>query len=412
MAVIKKRENEPLDNKKARIQLRMDQEEKNLFRDENTRRLRIEKRSKTLIVLAICLLLALVFSVLLSINIFVDNLSVALYFEVVIRKVQDLAGFASGSGATNGIQFIIYRYLIIALVGAALAASGAVYQGSFRNALASPTTLGVQSGGMLGGVLYIFLFTDSATFSVVKYQDQKAIFDAMDIVQKNSQSLSILAGCLISVFLTVAIARAAGRGKVSSLALILTGAVFGSVINGGVGLFQYYMLLTNPYDSRFEAMRVLMMGTFDNTFTLQHLILVGVPIGICLIIITLLRPWLNVLVFGEEEARILGLRVGLFTNVMVGICTVMVAVVISFCGQIGFVGFIIPHIARIVVGVDYRYLLPASMLLGSIAMVVVYNVAASIGLASNINVVTSMVGGSLFLIIVLKYRRNRNADWA
>ena len=108
----------------------------------------------------------------------------------------------------------------------------------------------------------------------------------------------------------------------------------------------------------------------------------------------------------------MGIKVELTRNIMIGIVTILTAVVISFCGQIGFVGFIVPHMARRFVGPDFRYLVPASALLGAICMTGVYYIAMLVGYASNINFVTSLVGGLAFLIMIMRFRNRRYADWA
>ncbi len=391
--------------------MRIDAEEKNIFKDKEIKRLGVSKKSKGIIILSIGLVLAYICSVFLTVNFYGNNLSLAWYLQIVSRKVQDFSNFVLGRGATNGIHFVIFRHCIIALVGAALAGCGAVYQGSFRNAMTSPTTLGVQAGGLLGGVLYVYFCIDGSSISI-KYSELQTIYQEMNVFHRNIQGICILVGCFVGIILVVGISKMAGRGKLSTLPLILTGFLFSSLVNSIVGLIQYYIVLTNPGDLRTNAVRGLMMGTFDNTFTLEHLVLVGVPIFVCLLVLLSLRSKINVLVFGDDEALSMGMRVGLFRNILVAVCTVMVAVIISFCGQIGFIGLIIPHIGRLLVGPDYKVLLPASMLLGGIVMLSVYSFAVSVGYGSNINLATSLTGGMLFIIFLVIYRRRRNADWA
>lgn len=395
----------------SKIQVQINAEEKNIFKDDKIGRLGVSKKNKKIIILSVGLILAYIYSVFLTVNLYGNNLSLAWYLQIVSRKVQDFSNFILGRGATNGIHFVIFRHLIIALVGAALASCGAVYQGSFRNAMTSPSTLGVQAGGLLGGVLYIYFFIDGSSINI-KYSELQAAYQEMDVFHRNMQGICILAGCFVGIALVVSISKMANREKLSTLPLILTGFVFSSLVNSVVGLMQYYIILTNPGDLRSNAMRSLMMGTFDNILTLEHLLLVGIPILICLLVLLSLRGKINVLVFGDDEALSMGMRVGLFRNILVTVCTIMVAVTISFCGQIGFIGLIIPHISRLLVGPDYRVLLPASMLLGGIVMLLVYSFAVSVGYGSNINLATSLISGTLFIIFLVTYRRKRNADWA
>ena len=210
----------------------------------------------------------------------------------------------------------------------------------------------------------------------------------------------------------VSVSRIIGRGKVSSIALILTGSVFGSFISSGVGLLQYYLLLNDPYGVRTYELRYLMLGTFDRIISPEILAEMGLPVAVCLAVIFMMKRRLDLLVFGEDEARSMGINAGLTRNVMVGVVTLMTAVIISFCGQIGFVGFIVPHLARRITGSDFRYLIPGSALLGASVMMFVYYIASLTGYSSNINFVTSIAGGTIFLIMIMRFRNRRYADWA
>lgn len=337
-------------------------------------------------------------------------LSPARYIGQIRTNAASLINSIGGNGYL-GQQQNIFKYAGIALTGAALAVSGAVYQGSFRNALASPTTLGVQSGGVLGGTIYVMLFAEYS-YEPIKFSEFREELGTMNVFQQSAQSFSILLGCTAGVLFILAVSKLIGRGKVSSIGLILAGSVFGTFITGGVELIQYWLLLNDPYGTRTYALRYMMLGTFDNIMSPSDLLILGIPIVAGLILIMMMRSRLNLLVFGEDEARAMGIRVELTRNVMVAVVTVLTAVVISFCGQIGFVGFVIPHMARRITGTDFRYLVPASALLGAGMMMLVYYIASMIGYSSNINFVTSLAGGTIFLIMIIRFRNKRYADWA
>ena len=150
----------------------------------------MSKGSKRIIIISVGLLLAYIYSALCGKSLW-DKYILAWYLQIVARKIQDFSNFVLGRGATNGIHFVIYRHLIIVLVSAALAGCGAVYQGSFRNSIAGPTTLGVQAGGLLGGMLYVFFFVDSNSISI-KYSELQAVYQEMDVFHRNMQGLCIL----------------------------------------------------------------------------------------------------------------------------------------------------------------------------------------------------------------------------
>ena len=236
--------------------------------------------------------------------------------------------------------------------------------------------------------------------------------DSLSFYQMYTRQIWIIVGCFAGAAIVVFISTKAGRGKVSTVVLILTGSLFGAFTNAAVSLGQYYFTYIDPTTDRTYALMSISMGTFANTYTLQHLLMLGIPVLGCMAAALALAPGLNVLMFGEEEARAMGLNVMRFRILMFALCIVPCAVILAFCGQISFVGLIVPHFARQIAGSDHRRMLPASALLGAIAMVLVYAAALCTGYTTSLNLITSLVGGVLFLMFMLKYRRRRNADWA
>lgn len=396
----------------SRIQMHKRAEDVNVYQQEHERRKGMDKRSRRILYTGILVLVIYCIVIVLPVGVITDNgiLSPAQCFMQLKGNIASLFGALGGNGYL-GLQTGIYKYAGVALAGAALSVSGAVYQGSFRNALASPSTLGVQSGGVLGGTIYVMFFADYSQ-DVVSFSELQTQLEDMNIFQRSAQSFAILAGCMAGVIFIVSVSRIIGRGKVSSIALILTGSVFGSFISSGVGLLQYYLLLNDPYGVKTYELRYLMLGTFDRIVSPELLAEMGLPVAVCLAVIFMMKRRLDLLVFGEDEARTMGINAGLTRNVMVGVVTLMTAVIISFCGQIGFVGFIVPHLARRITGSDFRYLIPGSALLGASVMMFVYYIASLTGYSSNINFVTSIAGGTIFLIMIMRFRNRRYADWA
>ena len=395
-----------------KIQLHIREEERNVFADEHKLRWHMDHRTSKMWALACGVVFVYLIVIFLpggldSNNV---NLSIAWWAETLRGNVEDFSRILSGENP-DYMDLVVCRFAAVALVGAALASSGAVYQGALRNGLASPTTLGVQTGGVLGGTVYVLFFMPAAVTGM-HYSEIIEQRQAMNILQRYEEAFFIIGGALLAVCFVVTIARIAGRGKISSLALILTGMMFSGTVGGAIGLVRYWLMLTDTYGERTYELRFMMMGTFSRVYTPEHLLLVGAPIAIGLVVIMLLRNRLNLLVFGEDEARIMGLRVDLTRNLMVTVVTVLTAVVIAFCGMIGFIGFIVPHMARRITGPDFRWLLPGSAMLGAITMLVIYYVATAVNYADNINFMTSLIGGTGFLIMMIKARRQSNADWA
>ena len=395
-----------------KIQMHIDAQERNYFKDEHERRYKVERRSRILVILAVLTVAVFFLTIVLPNGLDSNNvhLSLAWWVDTLRGNFEDLARFL-GPEKAEYMSVIIYRFIVVGLVGAALAISGTVFQGSMKNGLASPTTLGVQSGGVAGGSIYVLFFMTESTGLITSAEitQQKA---AMNLFERYAPSFFILAGCFIAVIFVLTVARIAGRGKVSSIALILTGMIFGSVVSGITGLVQYWLMLFDSYGERTYQLRFMMMGTFSRIVTLEEMLLVCVPVAAGLILLLGLSPRLNLLVFGEEDARAMGIRVEFTRNLMVAICTIITAIVISFCGSIGFVGFFIPHLARRITGPDFRWLMPASAMTGAIFLMIIYYIATCVNYADNINFMTSLIGGIAVLIMLIRYRRKSNADWA
>ncbi|MGN0968781.1 MAG: FecCD family ABC transporter permease [Oscillospiraceae bacterium] len=325
--------------------------------------------------------------------------SPAFIFETVKRRFEQLFEFLFHGSSPFGIT--VYQYLAVILVGAALAACGTIFQGSFRNMLAGPSTMGVMSGGTLGLLIYLLLFSSAhaaitfSTFDAAAYQ-ARSFFDIY------ARQIFTLAGCFGGVGLTMVVSLAAGRGRLSASTMIVCGSVFSSLTSSAMSLVQYYMILKDPTDERIELLRDLNMGTFDNITTWQTLVMLAVPILICLAILLILRHRLNLLSLREDEAatmgvNIYGLRIG-----MIAIGTILTAVVVAFCGHIGFLGFMIPLVGRKLVGPNMEKLLPVSMLIGAILLMIVFDIASIAMLTSYLNLFTSFIGGLVLLVTLLK----------
>ncbi|MBQ9014640.1 MAG: iron ABC transporter permease [Firmicutes bacterium] len=406
---MKKKQKQALEPK---IQLHIKEEERNVFADEHRARWHMDHRSFVMWAMAAGVVIVYLLVIFLPNGLDSNNvnLSAAWWAETLRGNIEDFSRMLSAD-SPDYMDLVVCRFAAVSLVGAALASSGAVYQGALRNGLASPTTLGVQTGGVLGGTVYVVFFMVDNT-SGKDYAQIIAQRQAMNLLQRYEEAFFIIGGALLAVAFVVTVARIAGRGKISSLALILTGMMFSGTVGGAIGLVRYWLMLTDTYGTKTYELRFMMMGTFSRVYTPEHLLLVGAPVAVGLLIIMLMRNRLNLLVFGEDEARIMGLRVDLTRNVMVAVVTILTAIVIAFCGMIGFIGFIVPHMARRITGPDFRWLLPGSAMLGAITMLVIYYIATAVNYADNINFMTSLIGGTGFLIMMIRARRKSNADWA
>lgn len=263
------------------------------------------------------------------------------------------------------------------LVGAALAAAGTAYQGMFRNALVSPDILGVSAGAAAGAVLAIFFSQDPFVIQVAAF-----------------------GGGLAAVGLAYAVAAAA-RGHDPGLALVLAGVVIGSLLGAVVALVK---ALADPLN-QLPPMTFWLLGSLAAA-TPRDLALAAPLVAIGLLPLLLMRWRMNLLALDDDEARSLGIPVTALRIAVVCAATLMTAACVAISGIIGWVGLLVPHAARLVVGPEFSRLLPLAMLFGAAFLLVVDTLcrtATSIELPPG--VVTALVGTPAFLVLLLRARR-------
>lgn len=384
-----------------------------------TTRYGFDVRSLRLIVIAVVLVVCLIAAIIVPNYIISEShaLTFSWFVQTISDNMSNLLEYFTGDNPKSPMQYKFFRYIIVAIAGAALGISGAVYQGSMKNALASPTTLGVMSGGTVGMVLYILFVPQATEVTAVRASEVLATYAAMDPVEyflaMYGQALCTLAGCLIVVSCVVGIATAAGHGRISSVVLIVTGLVFSTLMNSVITVIRYFLLATEGSGSeKVVAMQNITARSFSSMYTWLDVLLVGVPIIICLIVVLAMRSRMNALTFGEAEARSMGLTVNRTRNALIAACTVMTAIIIAFCGSIGFVGFVVPHLTRRIVGPDFKFLLGGSALLGAAFMVVVYFAGTSVEMfaTGGTRLLTGILGGVMFVAISLSSRRRASSD--
>lgn len=332
------------------------------------------------------------------------DFSLAWVMKYASLNIENFYHFVMGDGFANGMDGRFYMYINIALVGAALAACGAVFQGSMRNVLVGPSTMGVMAGGSLGCIVYVLLFTEEVTEVVVTQTDMEAYY-AMNLWERYQQQFCVLVGCFASVALVLLIATIAGRGKVSSSAMLISGMVFSSVVSNISMVIQYYMIVKNPDDTRIEAIKDMMMGNFSGLSYLAVVGMMGIPIIVCLVFLICMSGRLNLLSMGDDEAAMMGVNVQLYRNLMIIVGTILTALVTAFCGRVGFLGFMVPMVTRKIAGPNLKLLLPASMLVGAIMLTVIYDIAYFLGLTESINVITSAIGCIVMVVTLIRGKK-------
>lgn len=268
------------------------------------------------------------------------------------------------------------RVLSAVLIGASLSVAGSAYQGMFRNPLVSPDILGVSSGASLGAALAIL---GGASGWVIQ--------------------LSAFAGGVAAVAAAYLISRRSAHSH--TLSLVLTGSMIMSLCNAGVTMIKY---VADP-DDVLQQITFWLMGSLTKT-DLEALGWSLPPMLAGLALIFLFRWRINLATLDEEEARSLGLNVRRFRLLLIAASTLLSAAAVCLGGLIGWVGLMIPHLARALVGADYRRLIPASAMLGGIYLLLMDDLARSIlSMELPLGVVTSIMGAPFFIFLILKKRR-------
>jgi iron complex transport system permease protein len=271
------------------------------------------------------------------------------------------------------------RVLLALVAGAGLGVAGAALQSLFRNPLVGPDILGIAPGAAFGGALAIML--SGAAWATVA---------------------GAFGSGLAAILLVLLFARAGARAN--SLTLVLAGVVVGALFSALVSLVTFLA----DVESELPAILYWLMGSFSSA-NYAKLTMLATAALVGLLPVMGLRFRLNVMSLGEDEAAALGLRVApIRWTVLLG-TTLVIATSVAVAGVIGWVGLVVPHLARMLVGPDHHALLPASAILGAIALVVVDTLCRSLTAAEiPLSVITAIVGAPLFLILL---RRAAGTGW-
>ncbi|ODS39141.1 MAG: iron ABC transporter [Candidatus Altiarchaeales archaeon WOR_SM1_86-2] len=321
----------------------------------------------------------------------VISLIFLLFISVIFSITQGSAGYSvskvfdilMGNGAPNENKIIfdirLPRIILAVLVGASLSISGVVLQALFRNPMADPYILGISSGAGLGASIAI-LFGISFTFIGFSGISAYAFF-----------------GGLAAILLVYNIAKI--RGSTPTTTLLLSGIAVGAFFSACVGFLKYI--------SGEDLHKIVLWffghisESWGDVMTITPYFLVGS------ITIYIFSRDLNVMLLGEEDAKHLGIDTELVKKIMLGCAAIITAAAVSVSGLIGFIGLVIPHITRILVGPDHRILIPASMLLGSVVLVLTDTFSRIIISPADVPVgIITALFGAPFFVYLLKKRKH------
>ncbi len=304
-------------------------------------------------------------------------LSLSTVGQVLAAKLSGGA-YADGQIETVLLTIRLPRVLLAMLVGAGLAVSGLAFQNLFANPLATPDTLGVASGASFGAVL--------------------ALLCGFDLLLVQGFAL---VGGIVAVSLTYLVSSNNDRGSITTV--VLSGLIIGSLFTALVSLVKYVA----DAESQLPSIVYWLMGSLSSAN--YRMLLLGAPLILLGILVLLLLRWrLNILPLSEDEARSAGVNLRQLRLLTVVSATMITASCISMCGQVGWVGLLVPHMCRMLFGGNNQKLVPASISVGAVLMVIVDTLARTLSAAEiPVSILTALIGAPVFIFLL-----RRTGGWS
>ena len=302
-------------------------------------------------------------------------------FEEMVGMFKDkLFGISNGSNSEIIMwQVRIPRITVAILIGVCLSLSGAAYQGVFRNPMVSPDILGASAGAGFGAAFGLLIGVSNLSVQIIAFV---------------SGSIAVLIAWWLNHMM-------GGFETSDRIMLILSGIITGALFQALISIVKY---VADPFDTMPSIAFWLMGGLnyvteSDVIFILVPLILGGIPL-------LLIRWRLNLMAFDSDEARALGVNINRYRMFVIICSTLMTAACVAVGGMIGWVGLIVPHFARIVVGPDYKYMLPVSAVFGGLFMLIADDIARCMfSQEIPIGILTALVGAPVFAVLLIRMRK-------
>ena len=305
--------------------------------------------------------------------------SVARVLEAFADRLMKLFGLQGIASVTPEINAVVWnirlpRIVMACLVGCCLSCAGAAYQGVFQNPMASPDILGASNGAAFGAALAILFGLNSRMITIASF-----------------------ASSIVTVAIVFLVAKYAPGQK--TMNLILAGIMIGSLFSAGT---SYIKLVSDP-SNQLPQITYWLMGSLSGVKLKDfNLVVIGAMAAGCVTLFAI-RWKINLLTLGDEEARSLGINTNRLRLIVIIASTLVTAASISVSGVIGWVGLVIPHIARKLVGSNYRYLIPASMISGAVFLLIVDNFSRNLYATEiPLGILTAFIGAPFFVYLILK----------
>ena len=341
----------------------------------------IEKNMKKINTISVEIIFVILLFITFLISFTMGRYSVSLkdLLYVFYAKIFGLPQTWSESIDTVVFKIRLPRILAAMIIGSSLSVAGTTYQGIFKNPMVSSDILGASAGAGFGAAIALLL--------------------SLNVVEVQAFAFAFGMG---AVLLTYMVSKIIGHSSNTTLILVLTGIVVSSLFQSLISITKY---VADP-DSKLPAITFWLMGGLSN-MTFKEIYILLIPSIIGIVPILLLRWKLNVLSFGEEEAKALGVNTDRMRVILIFCSTLLTASAVSVAGIIGWVGLVIPHVTRMIVGPNCKELLPSSILVGGTYLLLIDNISRTIfAMEIPLGILTSLIGAPFFIIILLRGRKN------
>lgn len=309
----------------------------------------------------------------------------------VSLQVKEVLGVILGQEVDPQTRILVTHFrlpkaITALVVGAALSASGLQMQTLFRNPLAGPYVLGISSGASLGVSLFLL----------------GAPLLGVSVASETLRNIGVVGSAWIGAALILAVIMAVSVRLKDIMAILILGMMFGSAASAIVQILQYL----SP-DSALKSFVVWTMGSLSGVSLQQLGLMSGIVVAGLALSIYLIKP-LNLLLLGENYARTMGLNIRWIRFLLFASTTLLAGTVTAFCGPIGFIGIAVPHVTRMLTGnADHRVLMPASMLMGSVTMLLCDIIAQLPGheMVLPVNTITALLGIPIIVLVIVRNRK-------
>ena len=343
---------------------------------KNSQKVSIQKNSKKYLIIFACLV-SLLITIWISLQFGALNIENTKIIDIILYHL----GFDKDIYWTKIESLIIWdmrlpRILLACFAGAGLAVSGVAMQAAVKNPLADPYILGISAGASTGATAVISL-------------------GFIDITKEYAVSLGAFAGAIISILILFLL----NKQNRDSVRLLLSGCVIAILFSS---ISSTIMFMAKDKDKISSVVFWLMGSVADADWLMVFMVFVSVVMGVFILI--LYHRQLNAMLLGEETAHTLGVNINKLRWQLVVLVALMIGIIVAFCGMIGFVGFVIPHIIRSIFGANHKIVVPISAFIGAIFLIYCDILARTIVIPEElpIGIITSMLGAPFFMYILAR----------